>query len=116
MNNIIGDALCKTTPYRYANVCAADIFFGGTANLSERKFSPFGNSAFRIRYCFFSTHYKMFTGIVEYMGTVVAVSENDTTESGGNGWTVTVGDATCILDDCHIGDSIAINGTGNVVV
>lgn len=50
------------------------------------------------------------------MGTVVAVSENDTTESGGNGWTVTVGDATCILDDCHIGDSIAINGTGNVVV
>lgn len=53
----------------------------------------------------------MFTGIVEYMGTVVAVSENDTTESGGNGWTVTVGDATCILDDCHIGDSISINGT-----
>jgi riboflavin synthase len=52
----------------------------------------------------------MFTGIVEYMGTIVAVSENDTTESGGNGWTVTVGDASCILDDCHIGDSIAING------
>jgi riboflavin synthase len=52
----------------------------------------------------------MFTGIVEIMGTVVAVSENDTTESGGNGWTVTVGDATCILDDCHIGDSISING------
>lgn len=44
------------------------------------------------------------------MGTVVAVSENDTTESGGNGWTVTVGDAACILDDCHIGDSISING------
>jgi riboflavin synthase len=53
----------------------------------------------------------MFTGIVEHMGTVVAVSENDTTESGGNGWTVTVGDAACILDDCHIGDSISINGT-----
>lgn len=52
----------------------------------------------------------MFTGIVEHMGTIVAVSENDTTESGGNGWTVTVGDASCILDDCHIGDSIAING------
>ncbi|KAG2227429.1 hypothetical protein INT45_007454 [Circinella minor] len=53
----------------------------------------------------------MFTGLVEIIGTVVAVVEHDSTESGGNGWTITVGDAAAILDDCHIGDSIAINGT-----
>ncbi|OZJ06429.1 hypothetical protein BZG36_00462 [Bifiguratus adelaidae] len=53
----------------------------------------------------------MFTGIVEHMGTVVHIADHDTTVSGGNGWTVTVGDAECILGDCHIGDSIAINGT-----
>ncbi|KAI9265262.1 alpha subunit of riboflavin synthase [Phascolomyces articulosus] len=53
----------------------------------------------------------MFTGLVEIIGTVTAVVEHDATESGGNGWTITVGDAAAILDDCHIGDSIAINGT-----
>ncbi|KAI7851902.1 alpha subunit of riboflavin synthase [Circinella umbellata] len=53
----------------------------------------------------------MFTGLVEIIGTVVAVVEHDSTESGGNGWTITIGDAAAILDDCHIGDSIAINGT-----
>lgn len=52
----------------------------------------------------------MFTGLVEIMGTVSNIQEQDTTESGGNGWTITVSDATEILDDCHIGDSIAING------
>lgn len=52
----------------------------------------------------------MFTGLVEKIGTVVAVTENDVSESGGNGWTITVGDAAAILGDCHIGDSIAING------
>lgn len=52
----------------------------------------------------------MFTGLVEIIGTVVAVVEHDSTESGGNGWTITIGDAAAILDDCHIGDSIAING------
>ncbi|CAO3618985.1 unnamed protein product [Cunninghamella blakesleeana] len=53
----------------------------------------------------------MFTGLVEIMGTVVSVVENDSTESGGNGWTITIGDASSILVDCHIGDSIAVNGT-----
>jgi riboflavin synthase len=52
----------------------------------------------------------MFTGLVEIMGTVSSIQEQDTTESGGNGWTITVSDATEILTDCHIGDSIAING------
>jgi riboflavin synthase len=52
----------------------------------------------------------MFTGLVEHVGTVVSVIEHDSSESGGNGWTITVGDAASILGDCHIGDSIAING------
>ncbi|CAO3581846.1 unnamed protein product [Absidia cylindrospora] len=53
----------------------------------------------------------MFTGLVEHVGTVVSVIEHDSSESGGNGWTITVGDAASILGDCHIGDSIAVNGT-----
>ncbi|KAG2201672.1 hypothetical protein INT47_003898 [Mucor saturninus] len=53
----------------------------------------------------------MFTGLVEIMGTVSSIKEQDNTESGGNGWTITVSDAAEILVDCHLGDSIAINGT-----
>ncbi|KAI9347833.1 alpha subunit of riboflavin synthase [Pilaira anomala] len=53
----------------------------------------------------------MFTGLVEIMGTVSSIKEQDNTESGGNGWTITVSDAKEILNDCHLGDSIAINGT-----
>jgi riboflavin synthase alpha subunit len=52
----------------------------------------------------------MFTGLVEIMGTVSSIVEQDSTESGGNGWTITVSDAAEILTDCHLGDSIAING------
>lgn len=52
----------------------------------------------------------MFTGLVEIMGTVSSIQEQDNTESGGNGWTITVSDAAEILGDCHLGDSIAING------
>ncbi|ORX49082.1 alpha subunit of riboflavin synthase, partial [Hesseltinella vesiculosa] len=53
----------------------------------------------------------MFTGLVECMGTVSAVSEMDQSQSGGNGWTITISEAGAILGDCHLGDSIAINGT-----
>ncbi|PVU94633.1 hypothetical protein BB559_002951 [Furculomyces boomerangus] len=53
----------------------------------------------------------MFTGIVEIVGTVSELSWNDSSESGGNGVSLTIGDASKILDDCHIGDSIAVNGT-----
>ncbi|RKP06971.1 hypothetical protein THASP1DRAFT_17747 [Thamnocephalis sphaerospora] len=53
----------------------------------------------------------MFTGIVECMGHVADIQQQDTSTSGGNGWTVTVGGASAILGDCHLGDSIAINGT-----
>lgn len=35
----------------------------------------------------------------------------DESESGGGGWSVTISDAEPILNDCHDGDSISINGT-----
>lgn len=52
----------------------------------------------------------MFTGIVELIGTVQEYKAFDDTESGGQGVSVTIRDASKILSDCHIGDSIAING------
>ncbi|KAL1921351.1 uncharacterized protein VTP21DRAFT_11067 [Calcarisporiella thermophila] len=52
----------------------------------------------------------MFTGIIEHMGTVVSITEIDASESGGGGWSMIIGDAASILGDCHIGDSIAVNG------
>lgn len=52
----------------------------------------------------------MFTGLVEIMGTVSSIQEQDNSESGGNGWTITISEAAEILSDCHLGDSIAING------
>ncbi|KAH8929150.1 riboflavin synthase [Atractiella rhizophila] len=53
----------------------------------------------------------MFTGLIEHIGTVSAIVELDTSSSGGGGWTVTIGDSASILGDCHIGDSICVNGT-----
>ena len=53
----------------------------------------------------------MFTGIVELIGTVAEYNPQDNTESGGHGVSLTVKDATAILTDCHLGDSIAVNGT-----
>lgn len=51
----------------------------------------------------------MFTGLVESIGIVKAVVPHDPSESGGNGFSVSI-HAPDILADCHIGDSIAING------
>lgn len=48
----------------------------------------------------------MFTGIVEHIGEVKSFAQ----ESDGN-WTLTITSAAPVLPDCHIGDSIAINGT-----
>lgn len=53
----------------------------------------------------------MFTGIVECMGTVAEYTTHDTSLSGGNGVSLTIKDASSILGDCHLGDSIAVNGT-----
>lgn len=53
----------------------------------------------------------MFTGIVELIGTVQEYTILDTSQSGGNGVSLIIKDAAPILTDCHLGDSIAINGT-----
>lgn len=52
----------------------------------------------------------MFTGLVEHMGTVSAITSIDSTESGGAGWSMVIGDAAPILTDCHLGNSILVNG------
>lgn len=52
----------------------------------------------------------MFTGLVETIGTILEYQQVDTTSSGGNGVTMTIGDCAEILDDVHLGDSIATNG------
>lgn len=44
------------------------------------------------------------------MGTVKNIREKDDSDSGGKGWTVTIGDAAPVLKDCHLGDSICVNG------
>ncbi|KAG9239474.1 riboflavin synthase alpha chain [Amylocarpus encephaloides] len=49
----------------------------------------------------------MFTGIVEIIGVVSELN----TESEDGGTTLTISNASEILTDCHLGDSISINGT-----
>lgn len=59
----------------------------------------------------YPTNYiNMFTGIVEHIGTVLEYNSYDQSESGGKGVSVTITDAEPILADCHLGDSIAVNG------
>ncbi|KAF2271798.1 riboflavin synthase alpha chain [Westerdykella ornata] len=53
----------------------------------------------------------MFTGLVEIIGTVAALEELDQTATGGGGTSLTISDAQGILEDVHLGDSIAVNGT-----
>jgi riboflavin synthase len=47
---------------------------------------------------------------VQHIGTVADIQTQDATASGGGGWSVTISDAAPILADCHIGDSISVNG------
>jgi len=49
----------------------------------------------------------MFTGIVEIIGTVSELNPQDDT----SGTSLTISSAAEILTDCHLGDSISINGT-----
>jgi len=49
----------------------------------------------------------MFTGIVEIVGVVSELNPQD--ETGGT--SLTISSATEILTDCHLGDSISVNGT-----
>ncbi len=53
----------------------------------------------------------MFTGLVETIGTVTALTTLDPSESGGNGTSLTIGDCDLILGDAQLGDSISVNGT-----
>ncbi|KIL71529.1 hypothetical protein M378DRAFT_1019961 [Amanita muscaria Koide BX008] len=46
----------------------------------------------------------MFTGLIEHLGSVSRIDGDE------NGCTIVISDAAPILDDCHIGDSIAVNG------
>ncbi|GJE89589.1 riboflavin synthase [Phanerochaete sordida] len=46
----------------------------------------------------------MFTGLIEHLGTVSDI------QLDAGGCTLTIADSAAILDDCHIGDSIAVNG------
>ncbi|KAJ3318039.1 Riboflavin synthase alpha chain [Blyttiomyces sp. JEL0837] len=52
----------------------------------------------------------VFTGIVETMGTVGDIVPIDKTWSGGAGFSITINDASPVLEDVHLGDSIAVNG------
>lgn len=55
-------------------------------------------------------HHKMFTGIVEHIGTVSEFKQLDSSQSGGNGASLTISNVGPILDDVNMGDSIAVNG------
>ncbi|KAG6907266.1 hypothetical protein DXG01_009640 [Tephrocybe rancida] len=46
----------------------------------------------------------MFTGLIEHLGTVRTIVHD------AGGCTLTISDSAPILGDCHIGDSIAVNG------
>jgi len=46
----------------------------------------------------------MFTGLIEHLGTVSSI------ERDGGGCTLTIAQSAPILTDCHVGDSIAVNG------
>ncbi|KAK9370712.1 hypothetical protein V1509DRAFT_616614 [Lipomyces kononenkoae] len=53
----------------------------------------------------------MFTGIVETIGVVKEFIETDTSDVGGYGSSIVITDCPLILEDAHLGDSIAVNGT-----
>ncbi|KAL7275854.1 Riboflavin synthase alpha chain [Rhizina undulata] len=53
----------------------------------------------------------MFTGIVETIGFVSELKKLDESATGGGGTSLTISGAGEILGDCHLGDSIAVNGT-----
>jgi len=53
----------------------------------------------------------MFTGIVETVAVVSKLEELDSSVSGGNAVSLTIENAKNVLEDCHEGDSISINGT-----
>ncbi|WWD05500.1 riboflavin synthase, alpha subunit [Kwoniella europaea PYCC6329] len=51
----------------------------------------------------------MFTGLIEHMSTISAINDPSSSNST-EGFTFTISDSAPILGDCHIGDSICVNG------
>lgn len=52
----------------------------------------------------------MFTGLVEKIGTILEYNDLDSSEAGGNGVSMVIGECLEILTDVHLGDSISTNG------
>lgn len=52
----------------------------------------------------------MFTGLVETIGEVIKYETVDSSESGGNGVSMIIGDCKEVLVDAKLGDSISTNG------
>ncbi|KAK3389088.1 hypothetical protein B0T20DRAFT_457060 [Sordaria brevicollis] len=52
----------------------------------------------------------MFTGIVEEIGEVTTYTPNDPLSKNGTTLTITLPSSSSLLSDCHLGDSIAVNG------
>jgi riboflavin synthase len=52
----------------------------------------------------------MFTGIVEEMGSISAIEARDSSESGGGGFSITISQASLVLEEVRLGDSICCNG------
>ncbi|CAG8784075.1 2972_t:CDS:1, partial [Racocetra fulgida] len=49
----------------------------------------------------------------EHMGVVVEIQQLDHSDTGGDGWSMKIGDAKLVLVDCRLGDSISVNGTSS---
>jgi len=58
----------------------------------------------------------MFKGIIEIKGKIFSINKNDETQTGGNGFSLVIGEAKSILGDCHLGDSIAVNGINQFII
>jgi len=52
----------------------------------------------------------MFTGLIEHLGTVASIDRD------AGGCTLLISKSAPVLDDCHIGDSIAVNGACLTVI
>ena len=58
----------------------------------------------------------MFTGIVESIGSILKVESYDTTQSGGQGYSLEIASSdSSFLEDVKLGDSISINGIYNFI-
>lgn len=84
------------------------MFVHGGANQTLAYYSAMFTGLVRI-FCY--SHRTWLIGLqIEHLGKVTAIKLDD------GGCTLTISDSAPILDDCHIGDSIAVNGACLTVV